>query len=170
MNALVTSALVAALVGLPVGAAVGQQPPPPAQPQPVQPAPSPPSSSPTGSPANQAGGVQAGVTIASDSLIGTKVRDAQGKDIGHISKLLIDAKQGRVAAAIIRQGGTLGMGSKELSVPWEALTLQHGQDQQLVVTMQQPLLERAPSQQSDRERQQAPAASPATSGQQERKP
>jgi hypothetical protein len=36
--------------------------------------------------------------------------------------------------------------------------------------MRQPLLERAPSQQSDRERQQAPAASPATSGQQERKP
>jgi len=169
MNALVTLALVAALVGLPVGTALGQQPPQSAQPQPAQPAPSPPSSSPTGSPADQAGGGQAGVTVASDSLIGTKVRDAQGKEIGAISKLLIDAKQGKVASAIITHGGTLGMGSKEISVPWEALTLQRGQDQQLVVTMKQPILEQAPSQQSERERQQSPGASPATSGQQERK-
>jgi hypothetical protein len=36
--------------------------------------------------------------------------------------------------------------------------------------MQLPLLDQAPSQQSERERQQSPAASPATSGQQERKP
>ena len=89
--------------------------------------------------------MSAGVTIASDSLVGTKVRDAQGKDIGEISRLMIDAKQGKVAAAIIKQGGALGMGAKEISVPWEGLTLQRGQNQELVVTMQQQYLEQAPS-------------------------
>jgi sporulation protein YlmC with PRC-barrel domain len=96
-----------------------------------------------------------GVTIASDSLVGTKVRDAQGKELGEISRLMIDAKQGKIAAAVIKQGGTLGMGAKEISVPWEGLTLQRGQNQELVVTMQQEYLE------------QAPAASP-SSGQQQR--
>lgn len=132
MNAVVVLTLVTALVGLPAGTALAQQPQP-AQQQ------------------------QAGLMVASDSLIGTKVVDAQGKEIGSISKLLIDAKQGKVTAALIRQGGTLGMGAKEISVPWDALTLQRGQDQQLVVTMQQQMLE------------QTPAASPDTTRQQERK-
>jgi sporulation protein YlmC with PRC-barrel domain len=136
MNRLVAFALVVVLVGLPAGTVLAQQPQPSQQPPPPS-----------------------GVMITSDSLIGTKVRDTQGKEIGEITKLLIDAKGGKVASAIIKQGGTLGMGGKEISVPWDALTLQRGQDQQLVVTMQQPLLEQVP-----------PAASPGTGGQQERKP
>lgn len=158
MKSVVTTAMIALMVGLPLGTAAAQQPgqPPPTQPQspPMQQAPAP---SPGGSPSDAARGGQAGLTIASDSLLGTKVRDSQGKEIGQISKLMIDAKQGRVTSAIITQGGTLGMGGKEVSVPWEALALQRGQDQQLIVTMQQPLLE------------QAPAASPPTGGQRERK-
>lgn len=169
MTRVVTSAMVALMIGLPFGTAAGQQPaqqPPPSQAQPAQQAPA---SSPPSSPSDAGRSGQAGVTIASDSLLGTKVRDSEGKEIGEISKLLIDARQGKVTSAIIRQGGTLGMGGKEISVPWEALALQRGQNQQLIVTMQQPLLEQAPSQQTGRDRQQSPAASPPTNGQQERK-
>jgi hypothetical protein len=41
--------------------------------------------------------------IAADSLVGTKVRDGQDK----------------VASAIIKQRGTMGMGGTEISVPWD---------------------------------------------------
>jgi sporulation protein YlmC with PRC-barrel domain len=85
------------------------------------------------------------LTVASDSLVGTKVRDAQGQDVGEISKLMIDVKQGKVMSAMIKQGGSLGMGGKEISVPWETLAIQRGQNQELVATMQQPLLDQAPS-------------------------
>jgi sporulation protein YlmC with PRC-barrel domain len=157
MNPVATFALVTMLTGLPFGTAWAQQPQE-AQPQPQQAQPQPqqtPQPQPQQTPSPQAG--QPAFTIAADSLVGTKVRDAQGKEIGEISRLMIDAKQGKVAAAIIKQGGALGMGGKEISVPWESLTLQRGQNQQLVVTLQQPLLEQAPS------------ASPGTGGQPERK-
>jgi sporulation protein YlmC with PRC-barrel domain len=110
--------------------------------------------------AQQTQGAQASVQIASDSLVGIKVRDSQGKEIGAVSKLLIDARQGKVTSVIISRGGTLGMGAKEMSVPWEALKLQRDQDQHLVVTMDQPILDRAP--QSDQEKDRQPAASPPT--------
>jgi hypothetical protein len=93
----------------------------------------------------QAAPSRPGFTIASDSLIGTKVFDQQGKQVGEISKLMIDAQQGKVAAAVVKQGGALGMGAREISVPWEALNLQRGQNQELIVSMQQQFLEQAPS-------------------------
>jgi sporulation protein YlmC with PRC-barrel domain len=120
MKTLVRLAPAAALAVLLAGPAAAQQPPPPA----------------TTSP---------GLTVASDSLVGTEVRDAQGKVLGKISGLMIDARQGKIAAALIKQGGALGMGGKEISVPWDGLTLQRGQNQELVVTMQQQYLEQAPS-------------------------
>jgi sporulation protein YlmC with PRC-barrel domain len=157
MHRLIGYAVMAALLGLPLQAAA-QQPAPPS--------PQPPSASPPSAPPPPAAGPS--VTIASDSIIGTKVRDAQGKDLGEITKLLIDARSGKIASAIIRQGATFGMGGTEISVPWETLSLQRGENQRLVVTLQQPLLDQAPQAQpqAQKEGQQgrSPAASPATGG------
>lgn len=143
MSRFVTSAIAAVmLTAIPLAGAVAQQPPP-SQP------------SPTSAPA---AGQANGIAIASDSLLGTTVKDQQGKDVGKVSKLLIDPNGGKVTSVIVSQGGTLGMGGKEISVPWESLKLQRTQDQRLVVTMQGPMLEQAPQP----ERQQGqPAASPA---------
>jgi hypothetical protein len=78
------------------------------------------------------------------------VRDSQGKDVGSVSKLMIDPAQGKVTSVLIRRGGTLGMGAKEMAVPWNAVQIKRDQNQKMVVTLQQPLLEEAPQ----------PAASP----------
>jgi sporulation protein YlmC with PRC-barrel domain len=102
------------------------------------------SSSTQGQTSTQSGGGQSDVTIASDSLQGTKVYDSQGKELGSISKLMIDPKDGRVASVVIKHGGTAGVGGKEVNVPWNALKVQRG-DRGLVATMQQEALERAPS-------------------------
>lgn len=157
MRSVIGLAVASALAGLPFSGAVAQQTQAPAQQTQGSQAPTPQQQQgPSGTPGAQATG--ASVQIASDSLVGTKVRDSEGKDIGAVSKLLIDARDGKVTSVIISHGGTLGMGAKEMSVPWEALKLQRGQDQQLVVTMEQPILDRAPQTEQNKDRQ--PAASP----------
>jgi sporulation protein YlmC with PRC-barrel domain len=127
---------VVALVGLPFSAALAQ----PSQEQPKS------------SPGAQGGAAQtgrSGAQITSESLVGTTVRDGQGKNVGQVSQLLIDAKEGKVTSVIIKRGGAFGLGGQEVSVPWDSLKIQRDQDD-VVVTIQQELLE------------QAPAASPAT--------
>jgi sporulation protein YlmC with PRC-barrel domain len=128
MSRFVTSAVIAMILGALPLTVVAQQPPPSQQPAPA---------------AAPAIAPSPGIAIASDSLIGTMVKDQQGKDIGKISKLLIDPSGGKVSSIIVSQGGTLGMGGKEISVPWDSLKLQQGQDQRLVVTMQGQILEQA---------------------------
>ena len=152
MNTVLAFAVALTLAAAPFAGALAQQ---------TQPGTS--SPQPSSSP-GQAGGSQSQLTVASDSLLGTTVRDSQGKDIGEVSKLMIDASGGQVTSVIIRQGGTLGVGGKEISVPWDALQLQRGQDQKLVVTMQQELLQQAPTGQEERP---APSASPPTSPQEQ---
>jgi sporulation protein YlmC with PRC-barrel domain len=136
MKKQVVTVALAGMLAFPAAAAFGQQSPPAADQS-----------------------AQAGLTIASDSLLGTRVRDRDGRDIGTVSKLMIDARQGKITSAIIKHGATLGMGGKELSVPWEALQLQRAPDQQLVVTMQQQFLEQAPPSQAERSKQEQPQPS-----------
>jgi sporulation protein YlmC with PRC-barrel domain len=94
---------------------------------------------------------QPDVTIASDSLHGAKVYGTDGKELGSISKLLIDPKDGRVTSVMIKHGGAAGVGTKEVAVPWDALKVQRGDRNRLVISMQRDVLERA-----------QPAASPAS--------
>jgi sporulation protein YlmC with PRC-barrel domain len=146
MNRFVVFAVVAAAVSaLPLAGAIAQQPSPSQPPMQQQ-----------QSPGGQMPGQQAGIAIASDSLLGTAVKDQQGKDIGKVSKLMIDPTEGRVTSVIISSGATLGMGGKELSLPWDALKLQRDQDQRLVVTMQREMLQQAPQAEQGGQ----PAASP----------
>jgi sporulation protein YlmC with PRC-barrel domain len=108
---------------------------------------------------------QQGVQINGSSLMNSTVRGTDGKDLGKVSDLLIDPKDGRVASVIVSMGGTLGMGKKEITVPWNAVQLGREQ-QQIVLTLQQPLIPPAPkAQDQQRGDQSSPAASPSTSGQ-----
>jgi sporulation protein YlmC with PRC-barrel domain len=84
-----------------------------------------------------------GVLVDASSIIGATVR-AQGKDIGKVERLMLDPKDGRVRAVVVQQGGTLGMGGKNVSVPWESVKV--GQDGgRIVVTAEQQMLEQAPA-------------------------
>ncbi|HXU88511.1 MAG TPA: PRC-barrel domain-containing protein [Methylomirabilota bacterium] len=78
-----------------------------------------------------------------NSIIGATVR-AQGKDIGKVERLMVDPKDGRVRTVVIQQGGTLGVGGKSVSMPWESVKV--AQDNgNIVVTAEQQVLEQAPS-------------------------
>lgn len=107
------------------------------QPVTTQPAPSEPSTPPQST-------TTQGVQIDSRSLVGSTVRGEDGKDLGKVANVMIDAIDGRVTALIITVGRTLGgtgisLGGKDITVPWSAIKL--AQDQQnVIVTLQQPMM------------------------------
>ncbi|WP_431266947.1 PRC-barrel domain-containing protein [Dankookia sp. P2] len=57
-----------------------------------------------------------------ESLVGTNVVGADGKDAGEIQNLLIDGK-GQVRAAVVEWGGFLGIGERTAAVPIDRIKL-----------------------------------------------
>ena len=55
-------------------------------------------------------------------LIGTDVRNAAGEKLGDIKDLVVN-KSGKPAVAVIGVGGFLGLGQKNVGVPFDALQL-----------------------------------------------
>lgn len=84
------------------------------------------------------------VQVDAGSIIGSTVRGTDGRDVGKVSRLMVDPREGRIKSVVISVGGVLGVGGKAVSVPWESVKL--GQDdQKIVVTVEQQLLDSAPS-------------------------
>lgn len=98
-------------------------------------------------------------------IIGVRIKNSQGKDIGEIDALMLDPKNGRITHVVVGVGGFVGIGEKQVIVPWADVKVSMDHNR-MVVNMDQPTLERAPRYErklltSDRDRT-APAASPAT--------
>ena len=65
--------------------------------------------------------------MASDTLEGNKVVTSDGEDVGKISDIMLDVRNGRIAYAVLSEGGFLGMGTTLHAIPWNALTLDTGE-------------------------------------------
>jgi sporulation protein YlmC with PRC-barrel domain len=61
--------------------------------------------------------------MAAATLDGNQVRSSDGEDIGKISDIMLDVRGGRIAHAVLSEGGFLGRGAKLHAIPWSALTL-----------------------------------------------
>lgn len=61
--------------------------------------------------------------MAASSLDGTKVITADGEHVGKISDIMLDVRSGRIAYAVLSEGGFLGFGTTLHAIPWGALTL-----------------------------------------------
>ncbi|HEX9818183.1 MAG TPA: PRC-barrel domain-containing protein [Methylomirabilota bacterium] len=154
------------LVGLPLGAALAQQPASqqPAGQQPygtggaqdtMQREQTPrDQTGQTGAPADQAAAL-----VDVNSLIGAQVRDSQGREMGKIDRLMADPRDGQLRYALIATGGFLGVGRDHVQVPWQDLQIQRD-GQNVVVTMERQALEQAPA--AKRDDATSPAASPRT--------
>ncbi|ADI13789.1 PRC-barrel domain-containing protein [Truepera radiovictrix] len=64
-----------------------------------------------------------GRNLTAKTLIGDKVTNARGEDLGHLEDLMIDLETGTIAYAVLSYGGILGYGDKLFAVPWRALAL-----------------------------------------------
>jgi len=96
---------------------------------------------------NQPGNPNA-VLLGSDSIVGSTVRNPDGQDVGKVSRLMIDPADGRVATVVISTGGTLGIGSNTISVPWNSVKVGHDRGK-LIVTASQ-MLDTAPKAESQK--------------------
>ena len=85
-----------------------------------------------------------GVEIASDSLVGARVRNPDGRDIGTVKHLMVDPGQGRINAIAIAIGGVMGVGEKTVLVPWQGVAVGR-EGQRLVLTVRDTVLDQAPS-------------------------
>ena len=61
--------------------------------------------------------------MAAATLDGNKVMSSDGEHVGKISDIMLDVRSGRIAYAVLAEGGFLGMGATLHAIPWNALTL-----------------------------------------------
>ena len=61
--------------------------------------------------------------LSAKTLLGDRVMNPAGEDLGKIEELMIDLNGGRVAYAVLSFGGFLGMGDKLFAIPFQALKL-----------------------------------------------
>ena len=61
--------------------------------------------------------------MGSKALIGQKVYNSAGEHLGDAEDIVIDAKTGKVAYAVLSFGGFLGMGEKLFAIPWSAFSV-----------------------------------------------
>ena len=93
-------------------------------------------------------------------IIGTRINNAEGKDLGEIDQLLID-RNGKVTHAVIGLGGLAGVGEKKVVVPWSALKFAPvTTGKKNAITISEATLNNAPRYERTARADAAPAASP----------
>lgn len=60
--------------------------------------------------------------IASDRVEGTAVFNTEGERLGSIHNFMVNKRSGKVAYAVLKFGGFLGIGDDHYPLPWDALT------------------------------------------------
>ena len=96
-------------------------------------------------------------------LIGVRVKDTAGKDLGEIDQLLVNDKDGKITHAVIGVGGLAGIGESKVVVPWSDVKVRWEGDKAMA-TMDRTALDKAPKfeRAAARDRDRTPAASPGT--------
>ena len=103
--------------------------------------------------------------MESSAVIGAKVENREGKDVGKIDQLILNSK-GVVRDAVVTVGGVAGVGGKKVVVPWRNLVMRD-QDGKIVAQVDQAVVDKAPefdktALKRERSSDRMPAASPAT--------
>jgi sporulation protein YlmC with PRC-barrel domain len=102
------------------------------------------------------------VQVEAKSLIGSTVRSQDGQDMGKVTNVMIDPKDGKVSGVVVSMGSKLGVGGTQMTVPWESVQIARDQ-QRLVVTLQQQVIPSVPGRQDKGGKGgEPPSASPST--------
>jgi sporulation protein YlmC with PRC-barrel domain len=97
-------------------------------------------------------------------VLGMRIRNEQGREVGEIDNLLIDTRDGRISHVVIGVGGFMGVGEKKVVVPWADLKIA-SDGKRPVATLEQAKLDSAPRWDrvvSDERPPSGPSASPGT--------
>lgn len=81
--------------------------------------------------------------VKASSIIGAKVINPKGDNLGEIKEMVIDPHFGRIAYAVVSFGGFLGMAKKLFAIPFNALDYS-AQNSEYVLNVSKERLEAAP--------------------------
>lgn len=81
--------------------------------------------------------------LSAHSLEGDRVRNPAGEDLGKVEELMLDLDSGRIAYVVVSFGGFLGIGDKLFAIPWDAFTIDVG-EQEFILDVDRQTLENAP--------------------------
>lgn len=81
--------------------------------------------------------------VSASKIIGEAVENRQKENLGKIHELVIDAKEGRLAYAVLSFGGFMGMGNKLFALPWKAFEFSNTENK-LILNVDKKKLETAP--------------------------
>ena len=80
------------------------------------------------------------------SVVGADVRNMENEDLGEIEDVVMDPKTGDMSYAILAHGGFLGVGEKQIAVPWQQLKVTDSGDTPVfVLNVSEDVLDDAPS-------------------------
>ena len=82
--------------------------------------------------------------IRAKKVIGTNVKDTQGKKIGEIEDIVLDKQSNNIMFAVVSFGGFLGMAEKYHPLPWASLNYDD-KDGAYVVSQTEQQLRAAPA-------------------------
>lgn len=82
--------------------------------------------------------------LAASTMLGDRVRNLAGEDLGKIEELMVDPWSGRIAYAVLSFGGFLGFGDKRFPVPWQALRIDR-RNNEILFDVDRKTLEEAPN-------------------------
>jgi hypothetical protein len=78
------------------------------------------------------------------AILGKRVRDAAGKDMGMVVDVLVD-REGKVRAAVIDFGGFLGVGSRKIAIDWDLVQFNpDNRDAPIVLALNRAQVQAAP--------------------------
>ncbi len=81
--------------------------------------------------------------LTATSIIGDKVINKAGEDMGKIKDIMINIKEGTIQYLIIEFGGFIGLGEKLFAIPFVALKL-NAKEQNFILDVEKEFLETAP--------------------------
>lgn len=81
--------------------------------------------------------------VSAETIIGEAVVNRQDEKLGKIHGIMIDAKEGRIAYAVLSSGGFLGMGDRLFAMPWSALEFANT-EKKLILDVDKDRLKAAP--------------------------
>ena len=86
--------------------------------------------------------------VSASKIIGEAVINRQNETLGKIHELVIDAKEGRLAYAVLSFGGFMGMGNKLFALPWKAFEFAKTENK-LILNVDKEKLKTAPGFEKD---------------------
>ncbi len=95
---------------------------------------------------SQAGGVESSPFLRASKIIGARVRNSQGENLGDIKDVVLDTEAGQIVYAVVSFGGFLGVGDKLFAVPWKTLRQEGGDSESgdYVLNVDKEMLKNAP--------------------------